>query len=256
MKHIPYKQQKKTFDDIAMRYIARKIFDDIGSSDAANEGLIDTIGNEVSKADETNEWAFTSFDRFILALKQEIGADKLKSMLSPMEWVTKVDSLRLLNSTTKPLTNNEIAGYSALISKIDEIGYLPRGVARNDTFVQDDDEEFEFGDFSERLSFAFTVVNFLLYALKESDVPTSIDFEHNICPSVELTFYSRPFDDYSKIKQFLLDNEMIETKGVTPDGIRFIHSVAQLIAKHDLCSNENARIEDQTRNWRALAGVR
>lgn len=70
MKQVSYQEQKITFDDIVMKYIANRIFTPISESDACVNGLLDDIGNVISDPTSKNAWTYTNLDRFVLMVKQ------------------------------------------------------------------------------------------------------------------------------------------------------------------------------------------
>ena len=258
MDYSPYEKQKEAFDKKLMRYIAARIFTPVSETDACDEGIIDDIGNEVAEITSDNQWAFTPFDRFILACKQRIGDDTLRDLLGSYSWLGDVDPLMIMNDSCESKNNHEskYKAFEEVISAFEGTDYLPDGMSNTTNYLRDDDENYEFPEFKERSSWALTLASFLLYAIRQSDIPTSIDFDGNIMPSTTLTFNVRPYNDYGKCKTFLADNGLLDADGITNAGIKVLHRVAKVLVSSNLLSNVGGRIEERSRDWKNIAGVK
>lgn len=244
-KHTPYQDQKKAFDDSTMSYVAKRIFQDVKDSDAFKEGIIDGIGNEVK---DEQSWAFTNFDRFILAIKQRIGEDNLRDLLSVYENHTDYDPLRIINSTSKAMDAKELLVLKKIVSKVESLEYLPDGSEPTGDFLADSNDSME-----TRISKSFTLLTVLLHTIRTEHLPTSIEFP-KICTNVEATFHVRAFTDYTEIMTFIKDNRLFQFARLTDNVIRTMVATAKdMIDGNVLATSEKS--ENQGRNWKQLAGA-
>ena len=245
IKHKPYKDQKQTFDNSVMSYVAKRILQDIPDTDAYKAGIIDPVGNEIK---DEKSWAFTNFDRFILAIKQRIGEDSLRDLISVYENHSDYDPLRIINSVTKPLDAKELNTLKSIVSKIESLEYLPDGSEPTGDFLAESNDSFE-----TRASKSITLASMLLHALRTSHLPTSVEFD-KLKTSVECTFNMRAFDDYKELMGFITDNKLYTMAQLTKKTIRTLASVAKEFVDGNILSTSDD-MNNQARNWKKLAGV-
>lgn len=248
MEYKNYETQKKEFDDVVMTYMAKRIFTEIDSSPAFINGVTDAMGNVINKS---NGWDFTNLDRFIIALKQRLGQENLRGLLEVYSVYSDVDDLSIIKSAQKPITNKSMDSMKRIVSKVESLLYLDDVREQGDYFASEDHEDLEGID--NRISWALTVCTFMLYALRLDRVPTSIEFESNIIPSVEITFYVSAFKDYGRIVDFITKTDLIDDGKASRKCVRALVSVAKDIVDGKLHTSDGSRIEDQSRNWRKLS---
>ena len=248
MKHIPYAEHKKKYDDTVMSYIAKRIFTDIEDSAAFAAGVIDSVGN--MKTDKQPGWEFTNLDRFILAIKQQIGEENLRELLEVYSDHADLNDLRIMRTMDKPVGPSDLGSLKSIVSTMESLAYLAEG--REDSYIEDEDS----GNFDARVSHALTLATFLLYAMKLGRMPTSVEFGTNVLPSVEVTFYHSADSDYDQLKEFVIKNKLMEDKSLATRAVRALVSVAGSLVDGGLLSNDGGRVEDQTRSWEKLGSKR
>lgn len=248
MKHISYNEHKKKYDAAVMSYIAKRIFTDIEDSSAFKAGLIDSVGN--MKSENPVGWEFTNLDRFVLAIKQQIGEENLRELLDVYSDHSALNDFRLMRSMEKPLNQYEVDHLKKIVATMESLAYLPEG--RDDSFIEDDEQ----ADIDYRISTTLTLATFLLYAMKLGRIPTSIEFFSNIVPSVEVTFYHSANADYDYFKKYVIDSQLMTDKSLSSRTIRALVSVAGSMVDGGILSNDGSRVEDQTRMWEKLGSKR
>jgi len=249
--YIPYTEKKKKFDSLVMHYIAKKIFEDIEDTDAYELDILDSVGNELGGLTKGNEWAFTHLDRFILALKQMAGQDRLRSLLNSYKWVSEVDPLFIMNMDEKTDFEKINSCLHKIVTKIDDSTYLPSELEHDDGYIEDDSL-----DFCKQVSKTLTIITFLLYTLRNNSIPTSIDFDTNIKSSVECTFHIRPTGTFAECLDFCKEYNMVDSSKITNEGIRKLVSIAKDLNEGGMLISKDERIENQVRNWKKISEVR
>ena len=249
--YTPYPEKKKKFESLVMHYIAKKIFEDIEDTDAYELDILDSVGNEIGGLSPKTEWAFTNFDRFILALKQIVGQDRLRDLLDSYKWIDEMDPLFIMNMDEKTDFNKINACLRKIVTKIDGLEYLPSELEHDGEHIENNSLEL-----SKQVSKALTIITFLLYTLRNKGIPTSIDFDKNIKPSVECTFHIRPAGTFAECLAFCKEYKMIDPSGITNEGIRKLVSVAKDLVEGDMLNSKDDRIENQVRNWKKIGEIR
>lgn len=244
MEHKQYEEIKREFDDNVMTYIAKRVFVEINKTPAFVNGVIDENGSITGKS---KGWDYTNLDRFVMALKQRIGEENLRELLDVYSGYSAVDDLMIMKSNKKPIDNKRIAALKRIVSKVESLGYL-ENVREQGDYIGESDMPMD-----AKISWALTVLTFLIYSLKADRLVTSIEFDSNVITSVEITFYVRGCREYSDIKSFV-DSSGLSTDGkINGKAIRAIVSCATDMMEGCLLTNDNSRIEDQSRNWEKLS---
>lgn len=253
MNYKSYSEKKKEYDNKAFLYIAKRMFEDLDESDAAIEDIIDGVGNVLKNPDPTNDWAFTALDRFLLMVRQQLGDQSLREMLQHYQFIEDIDALFIIEhgSDYNYADLREMLG--KIVTKVEDKSYLP------EYLYHDDDEEFIEDDelsFTDKVSRAFTVATYLLYAIRNDTAPSGATYDKNVTPSVELTFGIRSWGDYDEISNFCETHQLMQTREITGEGIRLLVELSRLFVEGNLLINNTSRIENQTRNWQKLAKER
>lgn len=243
MEHKTYEQHKTEFDDMVMSYIAKRIFEDINKSPAFINGVIDANGSTITKG---NGWDYTNLDRFVMALRQRVGEDSLRDLLSVYSGYSDVNDLMIIKSLKKPIDNKRMIGLKRIVSKVESLGYLDE-VRSSGDYVSPDDESMD-----RKISWALTVLVFLMYSLRLDRPLTSIEFDANVIPSVEVTFYISANRDFSEIKEFIDSGDLLTDGKVNGKAIRAMVSCAKDMITYGILTKDGSRIEDQSRNWEKL----
>ncbi len=182
-------QKKKSFDNISSLYFFNRLFTDLKDTDAYKEKIIDGVGSVINKENKENDWAFSSFDKIILLLKQELGEKKIKKLFKKFDWATNIDPFYIINCNKLPDFNKLMTGWKALVSKTEDSSFLP------DKFVRDTEnflDKTSDASLKERVSFSITCFILLLYTFLDKKIVNSVDFKFNVIPSVETTLHCSP----------------------------------------------------------------
>lgn len=249
MKFKKSQEKKKEFDEIVALYLANKIFTPTINTEAYKEHIIDGVGNVIKQPDSTNDWSFSLLDKMVLAFKQHFGEVKLKELLKNIEWAGDIDPFLILNSTKDSNLHKIKDILSLIITKVEDSDYMPDKVEHKEEFLQESEETFR-----NRASFSITLATILLYSLINEEVPNQIDFQHNVIPSVELTFNMTPCSNYEKCLTFIKKNNLVDSYDkITNRGIRLVVSIAKDVVSGKLLNTKAEREENKYTLWEKLA---
>jgi len=254
MSYKPYASKKQEFDDKVFLYIAKRLFDDLDESDAVEQDLIDGIGNVLKEPNKTNEWAFTSLDRLLIMMRQQLGEDNLRDMLHHYNFTKDIDPLFIMTRDNGFDFEKAREALGSIITKVEDKEYLP------EYLYHDDDEEYINEDdgysFNDKVRRALTIATYILYGVRNDNAPNTSTFDLNIIPSIELTFGVRPWGTHDDCVKFCDDHQLTELGKVTGEGIRLLVALSKLIIEGDLLIKNSDRVENQSRNWTKLANER
>jgi len=257
MKYKSFEEQKKIFDNLLVHYFAKRVFDDVAESDSTMEDITDSVGNIVNPPTNKNEWAFTHFDKLILALKNSLGTKYLQNLLDHYRWIKDIDPLFIMNMKKDTDLSNVRKHLGMIVTKMEDSSYLPSDVEHSAEHIEYESEnKNERESFCDKVSKALTMATFLLYSYRNDRVPTGIDFDKNICPSVEITFNIRCFGNYEQCKKHCTEYRLIDDSGITPEGVRKMKSIAECAYDANILSENTNRVENQSHNWEKLAKLR
>lgn len=248
MKLTPFEEQKKQFDTKLALYFANRVFTDLKNTDAYKQGIIDGVGNVLKSAEGKNAWAFTPFDKLVLALKQHLGEAELKSLLAPFEGTAETDPLRLMQMQSTDNLQKIRAVIGKVVSALEGVVYLPADSKYSEEYLGDSDK-----CFNDRASLAFTQASFLLFALIHDKTPGLTDFEFNVIPATELTFNITALTDYKKVFTPLKEAGLIDDRKITNTGIRLLVRIAEQVYEGNILVQNRDRIENQSHVWSKLA---
>jgi hypothetical protein len=252
MEHKPYASHKSEFDKIVFNYLVKRVLEDIKDTDAAKANVIDGVGNILRDMKPDEQWMLTDLDRFIMVIKNAMGQEKLSSLLKGYSHLKDIDSPFLLNAKHDHDFKLSREGIDKILSKVEDRSYLPEFVYREDKFVDDGDDEESFKD---RMSKAFTILTHLLYGLRNDRQPNKVDFQHNICPSTEITFGILPHKDFEYVTKFCQDYALMQPSGITKEGLRLLADASRDMVNHKLLCKEKNRVENQSHNWEKLSKI-
>jgi len=254
MNYKSYAERKKEYDDKMFLYIAKRLFDDLDETDAAHEDIIDGVGNVLKTPNATNDWAFTSMDRFLLLIRQQLGEDTIREVLQNYEFTKDIDSLFIMahGMDCDYVKLREVLG--AIVTKVEDKSYLPEYLYHeNDEEYIEDEEGLNFTDKVRR---ALTVATYLLYGVRNQAMPSSTMFDRNVLPSVELTFGVRPWGNHDECIEYCNTHGLTEFSDIKGEGIRLLVTLSKLFVDGGLLLKDSTRVENQTRNWTKLANER
>ena len=237
-----YKQHKENIDNLVYNYLICRLCEPIENTDAYLDGCVDSNGN--SKKNE-HKWSYTKFDKFVNELKKLLPIDKMKTR-SDIINISNIDPLRII--IDKKLNSDAfIKNIEPIISYIEQYNYFPN------INGYDDNNGFDVLSFRDKVSFMLTLSTFLLYSIKYDRLPTDIEFNNNILPSVEITFNVRSIGTNDEYKSFCYMNKLSDKKTLTNDGILFTVNIAKLIQKNNLTTEYVKNIDNQYLNWIKIA---
>ena len=252
MDYKDYSKQKYDYDKNVMQYLCKRLLQPIEDSDAYKEDLVDSAGQVISNADASNQWAMTPLDMLVFHIRSKIGRKALQSMLSNYIDLVDVDAMMLINTPNMDI--NKYKKYAeSIITKVESKEYLPNYLYPDSDQTWEDSEN-ELG-FTDRLSRALTILTYLLYSLRNDKVCGTVDFECNVIPSVECTFNVQPCKDYEWIVDHCKKCGLTDASAITDEGMRLLHHASKDIVDAGLTNDKRTRIEDQSYNWRQLAGI-
>jgi len=253
MKHKKFEEKKIEFDNKVMLYLMHKLFTDIKDSDAFKEELIDGVGNPNNTQTKDNKWAFTSLDKWLMNFKTK-SKDSLKEELGGFSWLKDFDPLYLINIDNVNSIDFKVImeGWKQVITQVEDSEFLPDKIQRTrllDEFGSKDDMSFR-----DRLSLCITISTILLYTLINEKLPSSVEFTHNVCPSVETCFWITPNKDYEKLISYLKENDLLDNYNkITNKGLRLVVSVAKAAMEYNLLNKKIEREENKYNIWEKLS---
>lgn len=247
-----YKKTKLEFDNKIYVYLMKRLFDDIQETDACNMDIIDSMGNIIGNADKSDKWAFTMLDKFILILKKQIGDTNIKALVSNFEYIKNIDPLFIMNMRSGTNLHEVKDTFDKIVTLVNDKEYLPESLYHDDSYVEINEEVLNYCDY---VSKSLTIATFLIYAIRVDRIPTSIEFDGSIINSVESTFNVRSLGTFDEIKKFCEDNKLIDHTKITSEGIKLLVKLSKIIKNGNILSNSTDRIENQSHNWKRLAGV-
>ena len=131
----------------------------------------------MKKPTDSNDWAYTNLDKFIMAIKKDMGQENLRELLQSYNWISDVDPLFIMNVNKDVDYGKMKKELGAVATKIEDTDYLPMNLEHDDDYS--DNTELSYTD---RVSRALTIATFLLYTMRNDSLATSVDFTHNIVP--------------------------------------------------------------------------
>lgn len=251
MEHKPYETHKSEFDKMVFNYLAKRVLEDIQDTDAGTAKVVDGVGNMLRDLKPNEDWVLTDLDRFIMVIKQSLGADKLANILKDYTHLKDIHSPFLLNASHDQDMKKVREGLDKIVSKIEDRSYLPEFMYRQDQFLEHNDDD----SFKDRISKAFTILTYLLYGLRNDKQPAKVDFHHNICPSTEITFGVLPHKDFEYVTQYCQDYDLMHPSGITNEGLKLLASASRDMVNHGLLQMTKKRVENQSVNWQRLSKI-
>jgi hypothetical protein len=250
MDFIPYTEKKSDFDKKIMLYIAKRIVDQPSDADAYNTGVTDLIGSRISDGKGV-EWSYTELDKFIQHLRQKIGDKNLRELLDGYSFLKDVDPIICIDWDGKTDLRKMRKSLAELVTTVEDSDFLPPSSVRIGEHLEDDTVH----SFQERVSRALTFLTFLLYALRKDAIPSSIDFQYNVCPSVEITFGHRAWPDYDWCRGRCEDSGLLESGKISKGGINMLRRASEKMFEGNLCRSDITRVDNQYNNWKRIASI-
>lgn len=237
-----YTKKKQEFDDTVFGYLVKRLTTPITDSDAYHTGHVDEKGNELKAPDD---WSYTRLDRLVFDLKAILG-NRVNNIA---ESYADVDAYALMNGTVD--AGKYAAKYHPVLAVIEEAAYIPpalRGQAGEANETSD-------LPMSERISFALSVANFLLYSARFSRFPNSVEIDNEVLPSVESTFGIRALGAQQEFLDYVRNAKITDGRGLNDNGYILLVRAARKIVSSDILKPRNFGELNQTEQWRTVANA-
>ena len=156
-----YTKKKQEFDDTVFGYLMKRLTTPITDSDAYHTDHVDEKGNELKPSDD---WSYTRLDRLVFDLKAILG-DRVNNIA---ESYADVDAYALMNGTVD--ATKYTARYHPVLAVIEEATYIPSAL-RGQAGEANETSDLQMSD---RISFALSVANFLLFSAKVGRFPKKL----------------------------------------------------------------------------------
>ena len=237
-----YTKKKQEFDDTVFGYLVKRLTTPITDSDAYHTGHVDEKGNELKAPDD---WSYTRLDRLVFDLKAILG-NRVNNIA---ESYADVDAYALMNGTVD--AGKYAAKYHPVLAVIEEAAYIPpalRGQAGEANETSD-------LPMSERISFALSVANFLLYSARFSRFPNSVEIDNEVLPSVESTFGIRALGAQQEFLDYARNAKITDGRGLNDNGYILLVRAARKIVSSNILKPRNFGELNQTEQWRTVANA-
>lgn len=238
-----YKKRKLEFDNTVYGYLAKRLSTPIAESDAYHTGHVDELGNEIVPPDD---WSYTRLDRLVFDLKALLG----NRVAGIGNEYADVDAYALMCG--KVDTAGYLERFRPVLSAIEEAAYIPaslRGKAGEDDSTSD-------LPMSDRISFALSVANFLLFAAKLARFPNGTEIDEEVLPSVESTFGIRALGAQDEFMDYARNARITDGRGLNNDGYVLLVRAARKIANSGILKPRACAGDyNQSEQWRVVANA-
>jgi hypothetical protein len=237
-----YTKKKQEFDDTVFGYLVKRLTTPITDSDAYHTSHVDEKGNEMKAPDD---WSYTRLDRLVFDLKAILG-DRVNNIA---ESYADVDSYALMNGKVDAGKYTE--KYHQVLSIIEEAAYIPpalRGQAGEANETSD-------LPMSDRISFALSVANFLLFSARFSRFPNTVEIDDEVLPSVESTFGVRALGSQQEFLDYARNAKITDGRGLNNNGYVLLVRAARKIVSSDILKPRNFGEHNQSEQWRIVANA-
>jgi hypothetical protein len=238
-----YRERKKDFDDRVYGYLVKRLTTPVTGSDAYHTGHVDEMGNEIKAPDD---WSYTRLDRLVFDLRAILG-DRVARLGNAY---ADVDAYALMDGHVD--TAGYLERFRPVLSVIEEAAYIPaslRGKAGEDDSTSD-------LSMSDRISFALSVANFLLFAAKLARFPNGTEIDEEVLPSVESTFGIRALGAQDEFMDYARNANITDGRGLNNDGYVLLVRAARKIANSGILKPRACAGDcNQSEQWRVVANA-
>lgn len=241
-----YTVMKKKVDDAVYAYICNRLNEPVTSTDAYMVGAVDEDGSDAAETDK--DWALTDLDRLLFRIRRQFGG-QIPDL--PVKY-DDVSPLRLMLALRGCALDTEKyeSGVNQVVAAIEEGGYLPAENRSGGDSVEHGYDERGMS-YSERVSFAFTVAQFLLYTVELERYPSSDDYA-SLLQSVEATFGIRSVGSREEVVKYIRDGRNGDTSDITESGLELFKRVAKIIVENNLLMDGLGLPGNRSNEWRAV----
>jgi hypothetical protein len=238
-----YRNRKQEFDDTVYGCLVKRLAMPVTDTDAYHTGHVDEMGNELKKPDD---WSYTRLDRMIFDLKAILG-DRIDNLgKTPY---ADVDMLALMSG--KVDTKDYAGRYMPILAVVEEAAYIPAAL-RGKAGEADDTSDLPLGD---RISFALSVANFLLYAARLERFPNEAEIDEEVLPSVESTFGIRALGSLQEFVDYARNARISDGRGMNRDGYVLLVRIARKVAQAGILKPRGFGELNQAEQWRKVANA-
>ena len=237
-----YKKKKQEFDDTVYGYLVKRLTTPITDSDAFHTGHVDEKGNELKKPDD---WSYTRLDKLVFDLKAILG-DRVNGLGKSY---TDIDAYALMNGSVD--TGKYAANYQPVLAVIEEAAYIPASL-RGQAGEGNETSDLPLGD---RISFALSVANFLLFSARFSRFPNTVEIDDEVLPSVESTFGIRALGSQEEFLEYARNAKITDGRGMNNDGYVLLVRAARKIVSANIMKPRDFGEHNQAEQWRTVANA-
>ncbi len=237
-----YTKKKQEFDDTVFGYLLKRLTTPITDSDAYHTGHVDEKGNELKPSDD---WSYTRLDRLVFDLKAILG-DRVYNIA---ESYADVDAYALMNGIVD--ATKYTAKYHPILAVIEEAAYIPSAL-RGQAGEANETSDLQMSD---RISFALSVANFLLFSAKFGRFPNTVEIDDEVLPSVESTFGIRALGSQQEFIDYARNAKITDGRGLNNDGYVLLVRVARKIVSSDILKKREFGEYNQSEQWRTVANA-
>lgn len=238
-----YTKKKQEFDDTVYGYLVKRLATPVTDSDAYHTGHVDEKGNELKKPDD---WSYTRLDRLVFDLKAILG-DRVNGIGKPY---ADVDAYALMNGNVD--VGKYADKYHQVLATVEEAAYIPANL-RGQAGEADETSDIPMGD---RISFALSVANFLIFAARFGRFPNEVEVDDEVLPSVESTFGIRALGSSREFMEYARNAKITDGRGLNNDGYVLLVRIARKIVNADILKPRACAGEfNQSEQWRTVANA-
>ena len=237
-----YTKKKQEFDDTVYGYVVKRLTMPITDTDAYHTGHVDEKGNELTPPEG---WSYTRLDKLMFDLKAILG-DRVNNLGKSY---ADVDAYALMNGNVD--TGKYAAKYQPVIAIIEEASYIPAGMRG---WAGEDNETSDL-PLVDRISFALSVANFLLFAAKFGRFPNTVEIDDEVLPSVESTFGIRALGSQEEFLDYARNAKITDGRGLNNDGYVLLVRTARKIISSDILKPRDFGENNQSDQWRTVANA-
>jgi hypothetical protein len=238
-----YREKKKTFDDTVYGYLAKRLATPVTDSDAYHTGHVDEMGNELKAPDD---WSYTRLDRLVFDLKTILG-DRVDRIGNPY---ADIDAYALMNGNID--TAKYVSKFTPVLSTIEEASYIPAAL-RGRSGETDETSDLSMSD---RISFALSIANFLLFAARLGRFPNGTEIDEEVLPSVESTFGIRSLGSQEEFIEYARNAGISDGRGLNNDGyVLLVRTARKIVPAGIMKPRACAGDFNQSEQWRTVANA-
>ena len=160
-----------------------------------------------------------------------------------------VDAYALMNGNVD--VGKYAENYRQVLAVIEEAAYIPADL-RGRASETNETSDLPLGD---RISFALSVANFLLYAARFSRFPNTVEIDDEVLPSVESTFGIRALGSQEEFLEYARNAKITDGRGLNNDGYVLLVRAARKIVSADILKPRGFGEKNQAEQWRTVANA-